>query len=339
MNEALNMSLVHTSKKLVVKNAKLILGLLILFFVLFSGNNAAQIVHLFSNIQGRWLLALVIISVLTSLTNSTKWGLFLRGIGQQVPPWRLFSLYLIGKFFNNFAPSMMGGDIARIFLVGRDIGSHTQSAATVIMERAMGMVGLVVVASAAVLCNAEMRRYPFVSIPIIIAVVVCLGMFAAFFSPAFSQFVLATLEHIPLVRRFSGLAGKLINALVFYRDQRRILFLSLLLSVMFHLLACLNVYTSCLAIGFSPKFFDVLVITPVVLLLAAIPLTPRGIGWWEWCFGVFLANAGGSMAQGTAVGLLLRAMAVSMSLFGGILFVLDGKCGISISRASAADET
>ena len=62
-----------------------------------------------------------------------------RGVG--LPFSRLFVLYLIGKFFNNFMPSMVGGDITRILLLGRQIGSQSRSAASVILERFTNRLG------------------------------------------------------------------------------------------------------------------------------------------------------------------------------------------------------
>ena len=313
-----------------VKHGKLLFGLSLLAFVLFSQGNAGRIFQLFSDIRVSMILALVGISLCLTMTNVTKWRLFLSGIGQRIPLWRLFALYLVGKFFSNFAPSTMGGDLARIYLLGRNIGSHTQSAATVIMERAMGMVGLVAVAVVALTLNPILLKDPFISIPVAVAVAACLAAVTAYFHPAVSNFMIEICRRLPLLRRFSGIIGKFVNAVVCYREDRLLILKSLLLSMQFHFLASVNVYTACLAIGFRPQFFDVLVITPVVLLLTAIPVSPRSIGWWEWCFGVFLANAGGSMAEGTAVALLLRAVAIVMSLLGGLFFALDGKCGLRI---------
>ena len=303
--------------------AKLFFGLGILAFVLLRRDSAVQIVHLFSGVKISWLLALVALFLVQTLISSVKWSLFVSDRGEAQSQWRLFMLYWVGKFFNNFTLGTTGGDIARILILGGNIGSHTRSAATVFMERATGIVGLVVLVVISIAITPAMLREPAIALAVFVAVTGCLAMVTAFFSPAVSRWMLAVCERLPWVKRFAGKLRTLMDAVIYYRARRRVLALSLLFSLLFNFMACIGVYIACLAIGFHPQFTAILVITPVVCFLTAIPVSPSNIGWWEWCFSVFLVNAGGSAAQGTAVALLLRAMALVMSLIGGIYFILD----------------
>ena len=313
----------RTSRGKVLAWAKLLFGLTLLAFVLLRQDRAAQIIHLFSGVKTSWLLALVPIFVTTNLISSVKWSLFLSDRGEAQSQWRLFMLYWVGKFFNNFTLGMTGGDIARILILGGDIGSRSRSAATVFMERAVGVVGLVVFVIVSVAITPAMLREPAIALAVFAAVAGCCAMVAAYFSPTVSRWMLNVCERLPWVKRFGGKLRTLMDAVVYYRDRRRVLALSLLLSVLFHFTACINVYVACLAIGFHPQFTAILVVTPVVLFLTAFPVSPSGIGWWEWCFSVFLADAGGSAAQGTTVALLLRSVGLVMSLIGGSYFILD----------------
>jgi uncharacterized membrane protein YbhN (UPF0104 family) len=104
-----------------------------------------------------------------------------------------------------------------------------------------------------------------------------------------------------------------------FRHRRALLLKSLLFSFAFHFMAAVNVYVACLSIGLAPSFLDILVITPVILLLNLIPVSPNNLGWWEWCFSILLMDAGASAAEGLAVGLTIRAMTLCMSLVGGLL--------------------
>ena len=87
-----------------------------------------------------------------------------------------------------------------------------------------------------------------------------------------------------------------------------------------------NVYLCCLAINFAPSFLDIAVITPVILLLNTLPVSPNNIGWWEWTFTILLAEAGAGPTEGLAVGLILRAISLLFSLTGGAFFLI-GKAG------------
>src|SRR6266700_2690518 len=53
-----------------------------------------------------------------------KWGLVLDAMGLRVPFWRLAEQYLLGIFFNNFLPTMIGGyaTVATSIFVDRGLG-------------------------------------------------------------------------------------------------------------------------------------------------------------------------------------------------------------------------
>ena len=56
-----------------------------------------------------------------------RWQLLLRADGVRVSLLRLTRYYLIGFFFNNFLPSSIGGDVARVMYAARQTGSVTHS--------------------------------------------------------------------------------------------------------------------------------------------------------------------------------------------------------------------
>ena len=312
-----------SARKRLVTLIKLAVGLGLLAMLLFPQNAVSKVISHLKGIDPFYVVVLLLISVGTNLINSLRWRLFVTAGGGSVSCWRTFKLALVGKFFNNFMPGMVGGDIARILILGQEIGSTSRSAASVIMERTAGLAGLIAVAALASIANPAVLRYWFVALPVLAAVAGGLTMIAAYFSPRFSALLIQLSERLPLVRRYSSKIRKLIDALFVFRERRRTLMLALALAVTFHFIACINVYVASLAIQFYPSFWDVLVITPVILLITAVPVSPRGIGWWEWCFGVLFAGAGGTAAQGVAVALTLRATSLLMSLLGGVFFLTD----------------
>ncbi|NLF24054.1 MAG: flippase-like domain-containing protein [Deltaproteobacteria bacterium] len=312
-----------SKKQFIVGTIQIVVALTLLMLLLLPQNAATKVLDHLKSIDPFYVGVLLLISLCTNFTNSLKWRLFVTGGGQSVSYWRMFKMALIGRFFNNFMPGMVGGDIARILMLGEQIGSHSRSAATVFMERAVGLVGLVLIAILASIANPGVLQYWFVSLPLAAGVLGCAAMLTAYFSPRFSGLLVRMCKTLPLLRNYTVKAERLIEAFFMYRLQSRTLILSLLLAMFFHFAACLNVYVASLAIHFHPSFWDVLVITPVILLVTSIPVSPRGVGWWEWSFGVLFAGAGGSADQGVAAALTLRATAVLMSLLGGIFFVTD----------------
>jgi glycosyltransferase 2 family protein len=70
-----------------------------------------------------------------------KWGLVLRAMGFRLPFWRLGEHYLVGIFFNNFLPTMIGGDAARVYYLGRREGFAT-IATSVLVDRGLGFLSM-----------------------------------------------------------------------------------------------------------------------------------------------------------------------------------------------------
>jgi uncharacterized membrane protein YbhN (UPF0104 family) len=169
--------------------------------------------------------------------------------------------------------------------------------------------------------NPQAFRNPIVVITILSSVVLCAGA-ALLFASARAG---ARLEGA-LAGRRGKIASKilrLVEEIALYRGRRRVLWWAFAYSCLFQLLAGLNVYFGSLAIGFAPQLLDVLVVTPAILILAMIPVSPNNVGWWEWCFAVLLIDAGATSAEGLAVALTLRAVSWITALVGGGLFLFE----------------
>lgn len=306
-----------------LKLLKTAVGLGLLLVLLVWNDNGRKLLDVLGGFRPEYVFALFALAAATDGISSTKWGLFLADRGHRLPWWRLFELYLIGRFFSNFLPSMFGGDLARVYLVGRQISSFSVSAASVVMERATGLVGLALLALVGCIVNPAILQNPVIAIPLILSILATGMGVVAFFRPGLFALGVRIADRIPVVRRIAHKIEKLLNDVSHYRSNYPLLLKSLLYSFLFHVVAALNVYVTCLAIGFEPFFLDVMVITPVIMLLSMIPVSPNNIGWWEWCFSVLLVSAGATAAEGLAVALVLRVVNLAASLLGGLLSLRD----------------
>lgn len=94
-----------------------------------------------------WLLGALGIYLAVILTSAWRWGLLLGAQQIQIPGAKLVSSYLVATFFNNFLPSNIGGDVIRIKDAAPAAGSKTLSATVVLIDRGIGLIGLVLVAA------------------------------------------------------------------------------------------------------------------------------------------------------------------------------------------------
>ena len=149
-------------------------------FGLFGGlliwnDNFRNLIDIFKSIEPIFVVILLFLGIALNWISCLKWRLFLERQGFEIGMYRLLGLYFIGKFFNNFIPSMVGGDLTRTYLLGRQINSQSKSFASVFLERFTGLIALIVLVLIFSAFNLQMLKEPKIGI-LIIAIVITLIM-------------------------------------------------------------------------------------------------------------------------------------------------------------------
>ncbi len=319
--------------------AKVVLGLALLAALLLWNDNLAKVVGLFARFRFEYLAPLALVTLLLVVVSCLKWGMFLRERGSPVPLRRLLGLYTIGNFFSNFLPSMFGGDVVRGYVLGRQIGSQSRSMASVFLERFTGLVALESICLATLAFRPELLADPLVAVSVATMVVGSAAVGLLLWSPPLAKRVSAAVRSRPLGSRLVEGVGRLREEIVFFARRPRALAAAMLYSFAFHGLAGVNTYLAARAIGLELPLLVVVALTPLILLVSSVPLTPNGIGVWEWAFTVFLGSAGALPEQGLAVALVLRAEHIATSLIGGLLFMLDRSAVPSLGRQRPVEGT
>ncbi len=100
--------------------------------------------------EADWSLVLVACCCLVvgQILSAVRWAWLARGLGLAVILSRKVQLYFLGMFLSLFLPSIIGGDVARGWLLakGRE-DAGWPAAASVILERLNGVVGLMILVS------------------------------------------------------------------------------------------------------------------------------------------------------------------------------------------------
>src|SRR5207247_1535821 len=108
-----------------------------------------------------WLAVALLLYLANVLAGIWRWWLLLDAQSVQVAPRTLLGSMLVALFFNNFLPSNIGGDVIRIRDTAGPAGSTTLATAVVLVDRALGFMGLVLVAaSGATIAAASLHHGP-----------------------------------------------------------------------------------------------------------------------------------------------------------------------------------
>lgn len=241
--------------------------------------------------------------------------------------------YTIGFFFSNFLPSNIGGDAARSYLVGENIGSQSESLAAVVLERLSGLFTLVALAVLGFALTPEVHDDLLVVGSILILAAGCITIGVVLWAPSFLIAPIETrIAKLPLLGRVMALFIKMRLAMQDFWKAPKVVWLTLFYSLGFHALTILNVYVSALVLGIDIHFIHLCAVTPIILAIAALPTTPGGLGVWEWVYSILLLPIGATFEEGLAIALVLRGQHLFASMLGGGLYILEKRQNSSLEK-------
>ncbi len=302
---------------------KLAASLLLLGYVIWSSglDNAAGREELLRTLRGTdpfWFVFSILIGALLTVISSWKWQILLRSKGIEVSLGRLVLFYFIGRFFNMFLPSSMGGDVVRVWELSRHSGEKYEAVASVLVERLSGMATLVFVSAAAVL----MHDY---HLPLLSAGVLFLAaMNLLIFWLILDQRILPLLSRLTggrfaLVDRLLAKLIRLQQAVRAYKDRPAVLAQVFAISCLFYFTAVVNVWGTALAFSPTVDFYSMLLAVPAIMLVMNLPVSIGGIGLMEAAFAFFFPLFGCGAALAVSTALLMRFKNILYGIAGGLL--------------------
>ena len=284
-----------------------------------------------------YLTLCVLISPVLILLSSWKWQVLLRARGVKASLGHLFRLYIIGYFFNNVLPSNVGGDVVRAYELGKETDNPAEAFATVFLERFTGLTALVLFALIGFLLAVKRLGDPRLTWGIVIATAGYLMLLGLVFTGKAVRFLERKVP-VPFVGKILRKLAKFQAVVLSYKGHPGALAFAMLNSFAFYLGAVLNVYLGTLAFGYRASFADVAIATPIVLVVAMIPISLGGIGLSEWAYLFVFERLGMPGALGLSVGLLMRAKALLFGMLGGLAYASLPTKIDKAELASAAEE-
>ncbi len=299
------------------KSFKIIASILV-FGLLFSQVDLSQLFAAFKGLTPSSISFLMLISFILLYISALKWSYFLKAFGSPVSVIRLFNLYLLGYFVNLIAPSYIGGDAARSYYIGKDVGQHKAFAAT-ILERYTGLVAMLSLGVVFV------WFVDLVTWPMKLAIFgAALGLAVATVF-ALSPKLLDLLSRVPLLSKSVPHLRKIQESLHLAKGDRFLLAKSLALSYLYHTFTVVNVLSAAYVVGWmDPPVRELFVALPLVLLISALPLTPNSLGIQEGAYYYFLSGLGAPGSTALAIGLILRAKQYVLAVLGWFVFMAVG---------------
>lgn len=279
-----------------------------------------------------WVL--VAVSILIALAQNFisvfKWRVVVLAKRLRGSIYQLLKFLYIGRLYNLILPTSMGGDVIRVYRLGKINDNVERAAASVFVDRFTGMLFLLVLAAVSVLISFRGSGQLFVlSLVFVFGVVVVLGWSAVDYRVAG---ILERCADRLGYRLFKKIAGKFRSFQTSIRELRgnyRFFAGISVYSFLFYCFAVMNVWTSALAFDWDVELVDMIIAVPIIMLVMNLPVSIGGLGLMEASYTVGFELLGYSAELGLTTALLMRAKTLIDAFIGGVF-----ELGASVKQLS-----
>lgn len=306
--------------------AKIGVSLALIWVVLRAFDVKGVFQHLLQVDAGTMVLVLICALGVVPL-HTLRWMIAIEASRNRVSFKIALQIVLIGHFFNQTLPSSVGGDAVRVWCAYRAGLGAGDAARTVILDRAISLVGLLLLAGAGLpwLFGIVTDQAARLAITAVIAGGIC----------GFLIFLALPELPPPLLR------WRITHALVKLAILgRRLTFAPryvmpiLALAVVGFVIFVFIVYWLAAALHLGVRFTDCLLLVPPVLLISVIPVSIAGWGVREGAMVVAFGFINVPPSAAFAISVLFGLTIAAASLPGAVLWLLGGYSAKSLKEVA-----
>jgi uncharacterized protein (TIRG00374 family) len=233
-----------------------------------------------------------------------------------------FRLGFLGFLLNFVSVGSVGGDLFKAFFIAREQpGRRTEAVATVVVDRIVGVFGLLLATSTAILLS-DLSDSPTIVQTICRMTYVATGIgFAC---------ILATLvpgltngwfaEFLAGIPKIGTILERVVSAIAMYRGRPLVMVTTFALSMAVHGLLAVAIYL--IATGLfaqTPTLAEHFLIVPLSNVAGALPFTPAGLGSFEFAMDQlyqYIPQNGSQDVVGILVALGYRLITIAITAVG-----------------------
>ena len=275
--------------------------------------------------KGLFALSLLLMAS-TIVFGVIRWRMVLAVQGLQLPFARAAEISLVAHFFNSFLLGSTGGDLMKAYYAARETHhKKTEAVTTVFVDRLVGLWAMLLFAGAMMILNA--RAFLDGDKVTRLAALLILAMLIG------CSVVLVLAFRGGLSRHWPGARGWLrrlpkgehlersLDACRRFGSEPYFLTRTLAVSMVLNVMCVVQWQVVGLGLGLSISSLTMFSVVPVVICIAALPVTPSGLGVRENLF-VHMLGSSALATSGLSLSLLAYAGSLFWSLVGGGVYLL-----------------
>ncbi len=250
-----------------------------------------------------------------------RWRLLLQAQHIIIPLPFLLKSYMVAIFFNNLLPSTIGGDVIRIHDTCRIGNNKAGAISAVFLDRLLGIFVLMGFVLSSLLISEKfslflsyLHDWTIISILCSVTMIIACLIFynrAVSFSGNFN-----------MLKRIGSFIEKSIENLLSFRKDKKILAVSLLLSLLLQVNVVTYYFLISVGIGLSVAVDEFFVIVPVTVFTMMVPVSINGVGIRENIFVLILSAYNVSKYSSIAMAWIDHGMVILLGIIGGIVYMI-----------------
>jgi uncharacterized membrane protein YbhN (UPF0104 family) len=320
----------------------------------FYGQDWARLAEIFGGLNPWWFALCLATFAVAQVLISIRWWLLLRAQSIYISVFAAIRLFFLGLFYNNVMPGAVGGDVLKAWYITKHTHRRLEGALSVLVDRVIGLAGLVLMAVFTYSLfmrgrpagkNMGEERAPggwlsqhegaVLWLGLGIAVVLAVLMLA---HPAGRRILADGARR--LQTRGLALLKRTKDALIVYCAKPGPMFAALILTFISQSMVIASFWPLGRNLGIDVEMKYYFVIFPIMWVVAAVPISPAGLGIFEWGTKKgFVALTGADPGSALALALCQRLVWLLASLPGVLIHLLGAHLPREISVDGREDLT
>lgn len=263
----------------------------------------------------------------TLFLGAWRWREVLRALGMELSGRRAVEISLVAHGFNALLLGSTGGDLIKAYYAaGETQHQKAEAVVSVIVDRLLGLLAMLGFAALMMLPNRALltghARLGLLALVALGSLAALALVGALFFQGGLSRFWPGARDWL---RRLPGGATleRALEAMRGLGQKRAVLWRALAISMGVNLACVLQIEVLARGLGLEVPFRALLVLVPIIICLAAVPLTPSGLGVRENLYVLAFTVPALNVPAAAALSLALLAYAGSLlwSVVGGLVYL------------------
>jgi uncharacterized protein (TIRG00374 family) len=270
-----------------------------------------------------YLLAALAIFPITILITSLRWHELLKALDIRLTLSRTFVLNMVGMFYNTIMPlGSSGGDVLKAYYVAKQTHHRTRAVMSVLVDRIVGLLALIILGGTMAAFQRQIPRCRQVAMGSAGILAIVFVSMVVFYSPVLRR--LTGFDFIVSRLPKQKLINNAIETMHIYGRRPFLSLGALVVSFPVHMIVITAAQLCGIAFGLHLSLFYYWMAVPVMVLAAAIPISPQGAGVMEYFAIKLLEPQGVTVAQAFALTMSIRLTQIIWNIVGGIFVVRGG---------------